>query len=85
MLKVIFNASITAYYLIELLYVTNDLSLDECKKISYAQIIFGYLMVQSLAAYMFNLIKQYEYNKFDTWMSIGLLVLRAGFHVSNFF
>ncbi|CAB4396535.1 uncharacterized protein OCT59_002641 [Rhizophagus irregularis] len=85
MLKVIFNASITAYYLIELLYVTNDLSLDECKKISYAQIIFGYLMVQSLAAYMFNLIKQYEYNKFDTWMSIGLLVLRAGFHIAYIF
>lgn len=69
--------------MIEFLNATNDFSLDGCKKISYAQIVFGCFMMQSLAAYMLLLIKQYEHYKFDTWMTIGLLALRAGFHVST--
>ncbi|GES95336.1 hypothetical protein GLOIN_2v1840459 [Rhizophagus clarus] len=85
LLKVIFNGSIAAYYMIEFLFATNDLSLDECKMISYAQISFNFIMMQSLAAFMFNLIRQYEYNKFDKLINIGLLVLRAGFHIAYIF
>ncbi|CAG8535843.1 5658_t:CDS:2 [Funneliformis mosseae] len=41
--------------------------------------------MQSLAAFMLTLIRQYEKSNSDMWMSIGLLMIRAGFHfVSTF-
>ncbi len=66
-----------------LFYVMTDLSLDECKELSYVQVSLDFLTMQSLAAYMLILIRQYERNKSDMWMSIGLLIMRAGLHVSN--
>ncbi|CAI2169030.1 10132_t:CDS:2 [Funneliformis geosporum] len=36
--------------------------------------------MQSLAAFMLTLLRRYEKNNSDMWMSIGLLIIRAGFH-----
>ncbi|CAG8450807.1 12347_t:CDS:2 [Funneliformis mosseae] len=36
--------------------------------------------MQSLATFMLTLLRRYEKNDSDMWMSIGLLTVRAGFH-----
>ncbi|CAG8525912.1 4787_t:CDS:2 [Funneliformis caledonium] len=36
--------------------------------------------MQSLATFMLTLLRRYEKNDSDMWMSIGLLIVRAGFH-----
>ncbi|CAG8678803.1 2287_t:CDS:2 [Funneliformis caledonium] len=40
--------------------------------------------MQSLAAFMLTLIRQYEKSNSDMWMSIGLLMIGAGFHILPF-
>ncbi|RIA83308.1 hypothetical protein C1645_786714 [Glomus cerebriforme] len=85
-LKIIFNVNITIYFMIEFFfYVRNDLTLDECKTISYVQMIANFFMNQSLATFGLMLIRQYEYKRFDAWASIVLLVLRVIFNVIYLF
>ncbi|CAG8599697.1 6908_t:CDS:2, partial [Funneliformis caledonium] len=44
-------------------------------------LILEIFIMQSLAAFMLTLLRRYEKSNSEMWMSIGLLMIRAGFHL----
>src|SRR5438874_2156783 len=62
--------------------VPADVSLNECKTISYIAALAHLLHKSSLSAFLLWRLRQIESNNVDYWVGIGLFAARFSFHVS---
>ncbi len=83
-LKIMFNFGGLLIYIAQVWYVVVpvDVTLNECKAVSYTAALAHLLHKSSLSAFLLWRLRQIENNNIDYWLGIVLFFVRFVFHVS---